>query len=257
MAVAVLALAGTAAVCIFGGLAGQFRTPGTVRLIALDEAATTQAKFLRVGAQLEDLDYSRPIAGGYMVARYDDGWCEPNYTDSAGVIRWNRRGPLPVGRHSYTVMFPETHPRVDIRARGTVWVAAAGVRALWVDVAALAPEARLPVSPAGLPQAWAMRSVLGPLKTLATGRQVVYLVAADIAEYQAVRTRLAEVGAPPGPVIWLRKGNELERLKILAGAWPDIDGAVVAAPVVADAAAKLKVRVVRLPLAGDAADAGP
>ncbi|MCX5685254.1 MAG: hypothetical protein NT049_16465, partial [Planctomycetota bacterium] len=213
MVVAVLAMAGTAAVCLFGGLAEKFRTSETVRLIALDEAATTQTQVLHVGAQLQDLDYGRPIADCYIVARFDDGWLEPNknYTDSLGLIRWNRRGPLPAGRHSYTVLFPETHPRVDIRARGTVWVVAAGVRALWVDVAALAPNAQLAATPSGPLKAEAMQSALGPLKTLAKGRQVVYLVADGIVEYQAIRTHLAEVGAPPGPVIWLRKGNELER----------------------------------------------
>jgi len=61
MVVAVLALAGTAAVCLFGGLAEQLRVPGSVRIIALDEAATTQAPYLRVGAKIEDLDYGRPI----------------------------------------------------------------------------------------------------------------------------------------------------------------------------------------------------
>ncbi|MCX5684623.1 MAG: hypothetical protein NT049_13180, partial [Planctomycetota bacterium] len=130
------------------------------------------------------------------------------------------------------------------------------VRALWVDVAGLAPDPLLAAAPSGPLRAGAMQGALGPLKTLAKGRQVVYLVADDIVEYQAARRRLAEFAAPPGPVIWLRKGNELERLKLLADAWRDIDGAVVAAPVVADAVAKLKVRVFRLPHEGEEADGG-
>jgi hypothetical protein len=257
MVVAVLALAGTAAVCLFGGLAEQLRVPGSVRIIALDEAATTQAPYLRVGAKIEDLDYGRPIPYCHVVLRYDDGWRERSYTDPDGLVRWSRRGPLPAGRHPYTVMFPETHPRADIQARATVWVSPAGVGALWVDAAALSPETKPGGQPSNLPQAEAMRPALEALKALAKGQQVVYLVAADIAEYQAVRERLDEAGAPPGPVIWLRKGNELERLKILRDSWRDVDGAVVVAPVVADAVAKLKVRVVRLPRAGEQADAAP
>ena len=253
MAVAVLALAGTAAVCLFGGLAEQFHVPGTVRLIVFDEAATTQTRTLRVGAYIEDLDFGRPIDTCYLVGRYDDGWCQGAYSSSNGLVRWSRRGPLPAGRHVFTAAFPETHPRVDIRGQAVAWVVAAGVRALWVDAAALGPEPPPGGPPAALPEADAMRPALGPLKTLAGGRQVVYLVAAGAADYHAARERLKAAGAPPGPVIWLRQGNEVERLRLLAEGWPDVDGAVVAAPVVADAVAKLKVRVFRLPRAGDRA----
>jgi hypothetical protein len=256
MVLAVLALAGAAAVCLFGGLAEQFRMPGSVRLIAFDDAATTKTRFLRVGAQIEDFVYTAPIVGAYLVARYDDGWCEGNYTNSSGLTRWFRRGPLPAGRHTYTVMFPETHPRVDVRACGTVWVVPAGVRALWVDAAALGPGPQADGPSSGPPRAEAMQPALDALKTLATGRQVVYLVAADAAEYQAVRRRLGEARATPGPVILLRRGNEIERLKTLLDAWPDVDGAVVAAPAAVDAIAKMKIRVLRLPHAGEDADAG-
>lgn len=256
MVVAVLALAGTTAVFLFGGLSEQFRVPGSVRLIALDEAATPQTQQLHVGAKLDDFDYGRPMVSCYMVIRYDDGPCAAYYTDSTGLLRWIRRGPLPAGRHAYTVMFPETHSRADVRAQATVWIFPAGVRALWVDAAALVPETR-PGETHSLPQAKAMRPALEILKTLATGRQVVYLVAADIAEYQAVREQLDKAAATPGPVIWLRKGNELERLRVLADGWRDVDGAVVAAPAVADAVAKLKIRVVRLPRAGEVAAQEP
>jgi hypothetical protein len=259
MAVAVLALAGTAAVCLFGGLAEEFRAPGTVRLIVFDEAATTQARALHSGAYIEDLDFGRPINNCFLVGRYDDGWCEGGYSSSSGLVRWSRRGPLPVGRHVFTAAFPETHPRAGIRAHAVVWVVAAGVRALWVDAAALGPEPPPGGPPAALPEAQAMRPALEPLKILARGRQVVYLVAAGAPEYQAVRGRLKEVGAPPGPAIWLRPGNEVERLGLLAQGWPDVDGAVVAAPAVADAVAKLKVRVLPWPREGEdavAADAG-
>ena len=257
MVLAVLALAAAAVVCLFGGLAEQFRMPGSVRLIALDDVVETQAQHVRAGAQLDDFDYAAPLAGYYMVVRYDDGWCRYDYTDSAGLVRWARRGPLPVGRREYAVMFCETHPRADIRARGTVWVVSSGMRALWVDAAALCPEMLPGGPPSSLPQAAAMRPALETLKTLARGRQVVYLVAADIAQYQAFRDCLGEAGAPPGPVIWLRKGNELGRLTLLKEGWRDVDGAVVAAPVVADVVARLKVRVVRLPRQGEEAGGGP
>jgi len=257
MAAAVLSLAGTAAVCLVGGLVEQFRVPGDVRLIVFDEAATTQARTLHVGAYVENLDFGRPISTCYLVGRYDDGWCDGAYSGSTGLVRWSRRGPLPAGRHGFTAAFPETHLRADIRAHSTVWIFPPGTRALWVDAAALGPEPPPGGLPAAMPEAQAMRPALEPLKTLASGRQVVYLVAAGAAEYQAVRGRLQEAGAPPGPVIWLRQGNEADRLRLLAQAWPDVDGAVVAAPAVADAVAKLKVRVFRLPRAAEYAGAEP
>ncbi|MCX5654469.1 MAG: hypothetical protein NTY65_07465 [Planctomycetota bacterium] len=251
MVLAVLAMAGTVVVCLIGGLQEEFRMPGAMRLVAFDEAATTKTPVLRVGAQLQNLDFGKPIALAYMAARYDDGWCESSYTNSLGVIRWVRRGPLPAGLHHYTASFPETHPRVDVRAGATVWVVPAGVPALWVDAAALGPEPQAGGPAATLPSAEAMRPALDMLKTLAGGRQVVYLVAGGADDYAEVRERLREDGATPGPLIWLRQGNEVERLKLLKDGWPDVDGAVVAAPVVADAVAKLKVRVFRLPRAAD------
>jgi len=251
MVLAVLAMAGTVVVCLIGGLQEEFRTPGAVRLVAFDEAATTKTRVLRVGAQLQNLDFGKPIDLSYMVARYDDGWCEGNYTNSLGVIRWVRRGPLPAGLHRYTASFPETHSRVDVRANATVWVVPAGVPALWVDAAALGPEPQAGGPAATVPSAQAMRPARDALKTLAGGRQVVYLVAGSADDYAEVRERLREAGATPGPLIWLRQGNEGERLRLLRDGWPEVDGAVVAAPVLAEAIAKLKVRIFRLPRAAD------
>ena len=106
-------------------------------------------------------------------------------------------------------------------------------------------------SPAGPPGAEAVRAALDTLKTLAAGRQVVYLVSAPAQEYALVRRGLQEIAAPPGPAIWVTPGEEARRLALLRQAGPNVDAALVCSPALADAAAKLKIKVCRVPRAGE------
>jgi len=291
----VLALAASAVVCLFGGLAERFQTVGSVRLVAFDDLANMQSESLRLAARLEDLDYGRPILNAWMVFRFDDGWTRSAWTDTTGMMRSIHRGALGAGRHEFSVSFPDTHPRLDIRARGSVWVLPPGARVLWVDAAALEGAAGPVVSPAGPPGAEAARAAraaycvtyeggmvtllrdhglptgqnmvtqqrdhatppqkltpyLDTLKTLAAGRQVVYLVSAPAQEYALVRRGLQEIAAPPGPAIWVTPGEEARRLALVRQAGPNVDAALVCSPALADAAAKLKIKVCRVPRAGE------
>jgi hypothetical protein len=250
---AALALAASAVVCLFGGLAERFQTVGSVRLVAFDDLASMQSESLRLAAILEDLDYGRPIPNAWMVFRLDDGWTRSAWTDTTGMMRSIHRGALGAGRHEFSVSFPDTHPRLDIRARGSVWVLPPGARVLWVDAAALEGAAGPVVSPAGPPGAEAARAALDALKTLAAGRQAVYLVSAPAQEYARVRRGLQEIAVPPGPAIWVAPGEEARRLALVRQAGPNVDAALVCSPALADAAAKLKVKVCRVPRAGQSA----
>ncbi|MBE3097765.1 MAG: hypothetical protein IMZ44_11650, partial [Planctomycetes bacterium] len=241
-----LTLAASAVVCLFGGLAERFQTVGSVRLVAFDDLANMQSGSLRLAARLEDLDYGRPIPGAWMVFRFDDGWTRSAWTDTTGVTRSIHRGALGAGRHEFSVSFPDTHPRLDIRARGSVWVLPPGARVLWVDAAAVEGGAGPVVSPAGQPGAEAARAALDTLKTLAAGHQVVYLVSAPAQEYARVRRGLQEIAVPPGPAIWVTPGEEARRLALVRQAGPNVDAALVCSPALADAAARLKVKVCRV-----------
>jgi len=248
-----LTLAASAVVCLFGGLAERFQTVGSVRLVAFDDLANMQSESLRLAARLEDLDYGRPILNAWMVFRLGDGWTRSAWTDTTGMTRSIHRGALGAGRHEFSVSFPDTHPRLDIRARGSVWVLPPGARMLWVDAAAVEGEAGPEASPAGQPGAEAVRAALDTLKTLAAGRQVVYLVSAPAQEYALVRRGLQEIAAPPGPAIWVTPGEEARRLALVRQAGPNVDAALVCSPALADAAAMLKVKVCRVPRAGESA----
>jgi hypothetical protein len=248
-----LTLAASAVVCLFGGLAERFQTVGSVRLVAFDDLASMQSESLRLAARLEDLDYGRPIPNAWMVFRLDDGWTRSAWTDTTGMMRSIHRGALGAGRHEFSVSFPDTHPRLDIRARGSVWVLPPGARVLWVDAAAVEGGVGPEASPAGPPGAEAVRAALDAVKTLAAGRQVVYLVSAPAQEYALVRRGLQAIAVPPGPAIWVTPGEEARRLALLRQAGPNVDAALVCSPALADAAAKLKIKVCRAPWAGESA----
>ena len=248
-----LTLAASAVVCLFGGLAERFQTVGSVRLVAFDDLAGMQSESLRLAARLEDLDYGRPIANAWMVFRLDDGWTRSAWTDTAGMMRSIHRGALGAGRHEFSVSFPDTHPRLDIRASGSMWVLPPGARTLWVDAAAVESGAGPEASPAGPPGAEAARASLDALKTLAAGRQVVYLVSAPAQEYALVRRGLQAIAVPPGPAIWVTPGEEARRLALLRQVAPNVDAALVCSPALADAAARLQVKVCRVPRAGESA----
>jgi hypothetical protein len=253
-----LTLAASAVVCLFGGLAERFQTVGSVRLVAFDDLAGMQSESLRLAARLEDLDYGRPIPNAWMVFRLDDGWTRSAWTDTTGMMRSIHRGALGAGRHEFSVSFPDTHPRLDIRARGSMWVLPPGARTLWVDAAAVEGGAGPEAPPAGSEKVSGTLRLKVPdtfsdFKTLAAGRQVVYLVSAPAQEYALVRRGLQAIAVPPGPAIWVTPGEEARRLALLRQAGPNVDAALVCSPALADAAARLKVKVCRVPRAGQSA----
>jgi len=271
---AAFALAANAAIFLFGGLAERLEVGGAVRLAAFDDVAGAQAGAVRLAAMLEDADRGRPVPSAWLVFRLPDGWSRGAWTDTTGVGRAPRRGGLAIGRSPFTVSFPETHARLDVRAEGSVWVLAPAARVVWIDAAAIdgGPGAGRPsaaravtglaaaggaaAGPASAGDAAGDAASVGPMraaidaaKALAIGRQAVYLVAAPAAEYAAVRLRLRQGEAPPGPAIWVKAGGEAQRLAALVQAVPNVDAAIVSSQPLADAAAKLKVKVFRVPRA--------
>jgi hypothetical protein len=246
---AALALTGTAAFCLFDGLTERFQTEGAVRLVAFDDLAGNQGQNVPLAALIENLDYDRPVLNAWLVFRFSDGWSQGMWSDKSGLCRVTRRGALASGRHRFFVSFPDTYPRLDVRSGGEVWVLPPGARVLWVEAAAIDREPDPFMPPSDQPPTEAMRAALDAVKTLAVGRQVVYLVSAVPQEYPTVRRRLGEAAVAAGPAIWVKPAAEAQRLGLLRRAAPNVDAALLCSPALADAAEKMKITVCRVPRA--------
>lgn len=248
-----LAMAASIAMFLVGGLQERLTVPGTVRLVAFDEAGALGGDPVLVEALCEDLDYGRPMYGAWLTVRFADGWSEPIWTSDIGIAYGARRAGLGAGLHPYTVSFPETHPRLDVRAPGTIWVLPPQTPVLWVDAAVLVHEAAGEAGRAGKAPPEAVQESLRATKTLAAGRQVVYLVATAPQAYASVREGLTSMSVPPGPAIWIGPDAQAKRLEALRSVWPKVAGALVAGTDLALAAETLGMPVVRVPaaVAGD------
>jgi hypothetical protein len=238
-----IALAGGVGLILFGGMAERLATPGTVRLVAFDQVIGVGGR-VRIRAFLEDMDYQRPIPQFWLMARLPDGWIRPLSTNGRGLADSARYTALKAGVFDYTVAYPETHPRLDIVAHGSIWVLPPDERVLWIDAAALiSPEARGEVAP----------EAVAAVKTLAAARQPVYLVACKSEQYAAVRRQLEACDVPRGPAVWFWGANdELSQFKQLMQASPNMDGAVLCHEELVKAAAALHVPILQVPYAGKA-----
>ncbi len=93
------------------------------------------------------------------------------------------------------------------------------------------------------------------IKTIAEGRQPVYLVAAKAEEYAAIRRALKESGLPDGPAWWLTPGREAAGLAGLAKASTGIDAVLLCGTDLTAGAAAVTGNLMRVPAAGQAAAA--
>lgn len=250
IAIMTLVLAGSVVLFLFGALAERAAVQGSVRLVALD-AVVPLGGTVRFGAFLQDADYDRPIGSTWLIARLDDGSVTLLVSDSRGEAVGATRAALAPGRHRFTVSLPDTQPREDVLARGSLWVLPPDRRVLWIDAEAIVPIPPAAGAMSGGRPAPVSSEVTDALQRLAADRQPLYLVAAKPEDYASVRRALDASGVPPGPVVWLKPGGEAEGLGALRRVLPNVDGALASAPALADAAARLKVPLWRVSRAGE------
>jgi hypothetical protein len=256
IAIMALVLAGGVGLVVFGVLADRAATQGRVRLVAFDgvgpavgpagqgAAAASQVRF---GAFLQDADYGRPVQYAWLIARLGDGSTTLLRTDSIGLTIGAKQIALEPGRHDFTVSLPDTHPRADVVAHGSLWALPPDCRVLWIDAEAIVP---LTAGAGGDPESQVSTQATDTLQRLAVGRQPLYLVAVKEEDYASVRRILEASSVPPGPALWLRPGSEARGLAVIRRAIPNVDGAIITAKALADTAAKLKVQLWRVPRAG-------
>ena len=220
-----------------------------MRLTVFDGVAALGGNAPRLRAMLEDPETGKPVLFTRLVVRFPDGWTGQAWSSSGGLSASVGPTGLSAGRHDYTVGLSEVEAPLGAVGRGTVWVLPADTPVMWLDAAAIVPMGE--AEAAGT--VWLSTTqgdVVDAVKMLATGRQAVYLVAAEAAGYASARRRLADLRVPPGPVFWVRPRDGLSRLQGLQQVWPSVAGAVVSAPVIAAAAERLRVRTGRVPCAG-------
>ncbi|MFO8012000.1 MAG: hypothetical protein R6X20_01715 [Phycisphaerae bacterium] len=256
VALLALVLTGSVAVVLGQGVVECLAGPTLVHVTAFDGIGAEGGHPPRIRAVFEGPTGPRPLRKHWAVVRFPGGWTQWAYISRSGLIR--PRGPagLRPGPHRFQVGLPETHPRLDAVAHGTVWVRPEATPVLWIDARAVVPDASLALRaddaaaaepPGGVP------AVLDVLKTLAGACRPVYLVADEARPYAVYRRRLKQWGAPPGPCFWVVPGRAYGRLKGLKGVWPTVRGAVVVADDLARAADRVEVTVERVPPAGEAA----
>jgi len=227
-----------------GGLAESQRAGSAppLRLTALDAMATPSPGRVRGAAVLEDVARGRRVRRVALYFRFDDGYVGAGWVNAEGVVACLRRGGQSEGRHPYEVFVSELSPEVGLCASATVWVVAPETAVLWVDAAAVAAprqaarggeQGRTAVG--GRASAETPPDTLRALQTLASGRQLVYLVVADLGSYAEARERLTDGGVPAGPAVWIEPGTEQKSLGGLARTWPNIAGAVVCSEGLAEA----------------------
>ena len=220
-----LAMAFGAAFLLFGNLAERLAVPGNTRLVVFDDVVADGAP-VRVRVFLESLDDARPLDGTWLVARMPDRWTEPIGTDGRGLASSSPRGGLAAGRHELPAGYPETRPRLDVLAAGTAWILAHGERVVWIDARAVVRPAAITGSAVRV-RPEDMAAAGAAIKTVAEGRQPVYLVAAGAEDYAAIRGALKESDLPAGPAWWVRPGGEAGALAALAKASTGVDAALV------------------------------
>jgi hypothetical protein len=245
----VLALVVGIVTVLAGGVSSRMETRGVWRLTALDGVGPTDGPEPRLRAALH-AEGDRPVPGRWLFFRVDDGFTTFGWVNQRGVAMARDRGvwqPQP-GVYRFTVGLPETDPRLGLMDEAKVWVYPADMPVVWVDAAALVPtSAAGAVLPAAAPPPAA---ALDALQTLAQGRLVVYLVRADPPLYGDFRRSLRAAALPPGPAYWVRTDQVRQRLSGLRGVWSRVERVVAAAPDVADAVARMRLPVLRVPEAG-------
>jgi hypothetical protein len=218
-----------------------------MRLTVFDGVAAVGGDAPRLRAMLEDADTGKPILFTRLVVRFSHGWTEHTWSSSGGLSVSPGPTGLSADPHDYTVGLSEMDFRLDVYSHGTVWVFPADTPVVWFDAAAICPMGE---GAAAAPPPAVLGDVADAVKTLAAGRQAVYLIDAEAAGYASVRQRLAGLRMPPGPAYWVRPGDEPARLQGLKQVWPDVEGAVVSAPAIAAAVERLRVRTSGVPRAG-------
>jgi len=245
-----LALVGGLAWILFDRLAGRLTADPALRLTAFDGIAPVGGPPPRLRAQMEGSGPGRPGEYHWLVMRLEDGWSAWSWISRGG--RSQTLGPegLRTGRHRFVAGLPELLPRLDLSAAATVYAWPPEDPVIWFDAAAIVP-ARGGRLVAGAPPRPPedVRGRVDAVKTLASGRLPVYLVAADAQGYASARRRLEACGAPPGPAFWVIPGQEGSRLLGLKQVWPHVHAAVVCDPVLRKAAAGAKVPIQEAPSA--------
>ena len=254
-----------------------------MRLTVFDGVAAVGGDAPRLRAMFEDADTGKPILFTRLVVRFSHGWTDHTWSSSGGLSVSLGPTGLSAGPHDYTVGLSEMDLRLDVCSHGTVWVFPADTPVVWFDAAAICPMGEGAAATqlgegGGMPtpllrghaldkgeimpserraghatrenQDSPLREVVDAVKTLAAGRQAVYLIDAEAAGYASVRQRLAGLRMPPGPAYWVRPGDEPARLQGLKQVWPGVEGAVVSAPAIAAAVERLRVRTSGVPRAG-------
>jgi hypothetical protein len=249
VAVVALALAFGVGAILFGNLAERLAVPGNMRLVVFDEVVAQGAP-VHVRAFLQSLDDGRPMASTSLVARTPDGWTNTFQTDRDGLLDGQIHNGLAAGRLDVSVGFPETSPRLDVLAKGSAWVLPRGGHVIWIDARAVVRPPTIAGSPVRV-RPEDLESAGGAIKTVAEGRQPVYLVLSKAEEYGAIRRGLAESGLPEGPVWWVHPAYEAGNLAILKKASSAVDAALVTSDKLEAAVRPLAANVMRVPAAGE------
>lgn len=231
---------------LLGGLVTERPGGEAMRLVVFDGVAVPGGPPPQIRAMLLDAGTGQPVVSARLGVRLESGWRTWMWTNLAGAAA--RPGPsgLGFGVHPFGVGLPEVSPRLDVYGTAAVWVWPADQPVLWIDAAGVASPGASGIA------AEAVRA----LKPLAIDRLPVYLVVAEAGEFEAVRRRLRESGAPLGPTFWVKPGDLAARLAALRLVWPRIEAAILCPGPLADAAARVKVPVLRVLRAGAPATEG-
>jgi len=249
--VMVLVLVASLAVILLGALAGRLSADPALHLTAFDGVAPVGGPPPRLRAWIEGSEPGRPADYRWLVMRFEDGWSAYSWISQTGRSRVLGPRDLRTGPHRFVAGLPEIRTRLDLSAAATVYAWPQGDPVIWFDAAAIVPACGTRLIRGAVPSAppGQVQVVIDVVKTLASGRLPVYLVAADAQGYASARRRLKAYGAPPGPAFWVSPGQERSRLLGLKQVWPDVRAAVVCDPTLQEAAARAKVRVQEAPSA--------
>ena len=248
-----LVLVGSLGVILLGALAERLSADPALHLTAFDGVAPVGGPPPCLRAWTEGSKPGRPAGYRWLVMRLEDGWSAWAWISQTGHSWTSGPKGLRTGPHRFVMGLPEVQPRLDLTARATIYAWPQGDPVIWFDAAAIVPACGARFNRGAAPSAppGQVRILIDVVKTLASGRLPVYLVAADAQGYASARRRLKAYGAPPGPAFWVIPGQERGRLLALKKVWPDVRAAVVCNPTLKDAAARAKVPVQEAPSAED------
>lgn len=232
-------MAGFLVFLLVGGLAGQAASPTDLRLTVFDAVALPAPQNVRGQAVLENLGHDKRVGQASIFFRFHEDYVDAGWVNHQGIAVGSRRGGLPEGPHPYEVFVSELTGPIGLRAKATVWVRTPDTRVLWVDAGAV------------LPPTGAAAEAMETLQGLASGRQLVYLVATDAGRYGAMRRQLAEAPLPPGPAWWVEPESEPQSLASLKRTWPTVDAVLVGSRPLAEAAGTLGLRVLAVTAPAD------